>query len=379
MRPGLIKAHVFAALLFSICFLFLLCIYPDSCSAAAKAAVETCLTSVIPALFPILAVSNLCVALGICTLFERFAGGAMRVLFRLPGALSPALVLGFLGGYPVGARTAGAIYQKGLCQKADAEYALSFVNNSGPGFVLGLIGGYLFQSPFLGFFIYLIHLLSAVLTGFILARFRAKKPRARSAGPALQAVSFAPAFISSIKTAFTSVCLISAFILFFSVFLNLLDKIGVLCALSRLLGVFLTPLGFSACDTAALSSGFFEMTSGLLLLRASSSALSVRLTAACVILSFGGLCIHCQTVSCLSDTGLSTRLHFFGKLLQSAFCFLLCPLLCRFLPVSITSAAFSSSGEAPSFTLLLTVCRVSLLALFTLLFIRRLNKSFLRS
>ncbi len=61
----------------------------------------------------------------------------MAPLFRAGGACSSALALGFVGGYPVGARTAIALYENGQCSKTEAERLLAFCNNSGPAFILG--------------------------------------------------------------------------------------------------------------------------------------------------------------------------------------------------------------------------------------------------
>ena len=64
----------------------------------------------VPALFPFLAVSSLLVSLGFGEWVSPHLAGVMGPLFRLPGQASSALLLGLVGGYPIGAKTAADLY-----------------------------------------------------------------------------------------------------------------------------------------------------------------------------------------------------------------------------------------------------------------------------
>ena len=54
----------------------------------------------------------------------------------------PGLHRGLSGG----ARTAIALYENGQCSRAEAERLLAFCNNSGPAFILGVVGTGVFGS-----------------------------------------------------------------------------------------------------------------------------------------------------------------------------------------------------------------------------------------
>ena len=41
----------------------------------------------------------------------------MKPIFNMPGAAAYPLVLGFISGYPIGAKTVCQIYSSGLCTK----------------------------------------------------------------------------------------------------------------------------------------------------------------------------------------------------------------------------------------------------------------------
>mgnify|MGYP007069437717 CR=1 FL=1 len=55
----------------------------------------------------------------------RLLEGLMRPLFHVSGACASAFALGFIGGYPVGAKTAISLYENGMCTKTEAERLLA--------------------------------------------------------------------------------------------------------------------------------------------------------------------------------------------------------------------------------------------------------------
>ena len=123
-----------------LCAVLSLMLWPQEAMEAAREGLQLCYNVIIPSLFPFFVLSALVVDLGLAGYVGRALEGLMRPLFHVPGACASAFVLGFVGGYPVGARTALSLYQKGMCTKTEAERLLSFCNNSGPAFILGWWG-----------------------------------------------------------------------------------------------------------------------------------------------------------------------------------------------------------------------------------------------
>ena len=103
---------------------------------AARQGLSLCANVIVPSLFPFFVLSSLVVELGMAGYLGRALERVMYPLFRVGGPGAGALVLGFIGGYPVGARTAIGLYQSGQCSKAEAERMLAFCNNSGPALSL---------------------------------------------------------------------------------------------------------------------------------------------------------------------------------------------------------------------------------------------------
>lgn len=269
-------------------------------SARAAEAVRTglrlCAQSVIPSLFPFFVLSTLFISLGFARQLGTVLARPARTLFHCGGAGGIAFLLGIIGGYPVGGRTVGELYIQGLCEKKEAEHLLAFCNNSGPAFILGIAGVTLFSSSRVGAWLYLIHVLSAVLSGIALRPRQApplKKPSAAGAP------SFASAFIGAVQSGFSAILNVCGFVIFFLVILSFFS--------------YFTGLH------QGLILGLLELTNGILSLTPDRAGF----LSAAVLLGFGGLSVHCQTAAVLSGTDLSLKYYWLGKLMQAGFSFLL--------------------------------------------------------
>ena len=294
-----------------------LLVYPQESMAAAKAGLSLCFNVIIPSLFPFFVLSSLVVDLGLAGYLGRALEPVMRPLFRVSGPCAAACVLGFIGGYPVGARTAISLYEDGMCTKTEAQRLLAFCNNSGPAFILGVVGAGVFSSSRVGLVLYLAHMLASLLVGLVFRFYRGGETRAepgRRAVP-IQAKRFSAAFTQAVTGSFSSTLNICAFVLFFTVALRLLTLTGAIPALAELLGRALGPLGFDQSWGERLLAGALELTSGVSGL-ASGGTLAGRAAMAGFMLGWAGVSIHCQVLSFLADSGLSPGTYFLGKLLH---------------------------------------------------------------
>ena len=164
-------------------------------------ALALCARSVVPSLFPFLVASSALLALGFGELAAPWLAGLMEPLFRVPGAGSAALVLGLVGGYPIGAKTAADLYRENLVSREEAERLLAFCNNSNPVFLISVLGVGVFGSVRAGVWLWLIHVLSALLTGLVFRGSGKSASRQElTRHPPFQAVSFAEAFTGAVRS-----------------------------------------------------------------------------------------------------------------------------------------------------------------------------------
>ena len=283
-----------AALLFPVFFGAALLFFPDVSAAAAREGVTLCLQTVLPSLFPFFVLSSLLVQSDVPRLLSRAMAGVMYPLFGVSGAGASALILGLLGGYPVGARTVAELYGRGEIGREEAEQLLAFCNNSGPGFFLGVCGTAVFGSARAGMYLYLIHVGAALVTGVLLRR-DLGLPRRKAVSRQRAPFDLAAA----VQGSFAAVGSVSAFVIFFMVLLRLLSLVPALAALPPL-------------PRAALF-GFVEMTNGVNALPATRAGFVL----CAAIMNWGGLSVQAQTCAMLAGSALSTRRCVIGKAVQA--------------------------------------------------------------
>ena len=279
---------------------------PQAAASGALQGLRACAARVIPALLPFFVVSRMLTALPLPT----------------PGRRVDRLFRGLLGGYPAGAAAVTELYRAGALSKAEAERALCFCNNSGPGFFAGLIGAAVLGDVRRGLILYGLHALSALLTGLHLPGSAppAALRTARREKPVLS--SLLP---EAVQGSCAALLQVSGLIVFFSSMLAVLPN--------RL--------------AEALACGALELSSGILLLSGPGAE------AACALLmGWGGLCVHFQAMSLWQTAGLRPHGYFSAKLLHGLLSAVLA--LACFAP---SPAALLSAGALTACALLAPLLR----------------------
>ena len=312
---------------------------PAQAITGAKDGLTLCFNVIVPSLFPFFVLSSLVVDLGLAAYLGRALERVMRPLFRVSGSCAAAVALGFIGGYPVGARTALQLYQQGLCTKTEAERLLSFCNNSGPAFILGVVGAGVFGDSRVGLLLYLTHALASLIVG-LLFRFYGgseggQRPKHTPQAKPIQAVTLPAAFTGAVSRSFQNTLNICAFVIFFAVILQLMSFYGVFGILAQLL----SKMGFQPEWARRLVAGLLELSSGVSSLRGGSQ-FAGRISMAAFMLGWAGLSVHCQVLSFLVDSGLSAKTYLLGKLCHGVIAAALTYCLTRLLPLSAPVSSY---------------------------------------
>lgn len=143
-RQGLAAA---AALAFGVLVLAV----PEAATRGFAGGTALCLQSVLPALFPFFVVCELLTAAPPPAVLLR---PMQRVLGLESAETARALLLSWVGGYAVCARLAGQLYGAGRITRRDAALLQVLGCCSGPGFVIGCVGGALLGNVRLGVVLY---------------------------------------------------------------------------------------------------------------------------------------------------------------------------------------------------------------------------------
>jgi len=303
---------------------------PQEAISGAKDGLSLCCNVILPSLFPFFVLSSLVVDLGLASYLGRALEGLMRPLFRIGGSCAAAVVLGFVGGYPVGAKTALQLYRQGLCTKTEAERLLAFCNNSGPAFILGVVGAGVFGSSRIGLLLYITHAAASLLVGMLFRFYGTGTPSDAAGYPKpIETVTVPAAFTGAVSRSFQSTLNICAFVIFFSVVLRLLSVWGIIPALASLL----SRIGVQPEWAERLTAGFLELSSGVSSL-SKGTGLTGRTSMAAFMLGWAGLSVHCQVLSFLVESGLSAKSYLAGKLCHGLIAAGLTWLVTRFIHIS---------------------------------------------
>ncbi len=286
----------------------------------ATGAVELCLKTVIPSLFPFFILTGILTnsLIGI-----KFPGlGRLGRLCGIPTGAESILLLGLLGGYPVGAKCINDCHKQGALDKLSCERMLGFCSNCGPSFLFGICGS-IFSGAVTPWVIWAIQILSALLTGILLPK---QKSSAAAIAPRRQAT-----IQESLKNSIKIMAEVCGWVIAFRVLIQLADK-WVLWLLPDWLRVLLIGVTELANGCSVLQSITFE---------------PLRFVLCCCIMSFGGLCVFMQTLSATILCGIGMYLP--GKLIQCLLSFplaslALIPLYGHFLTGLIPIVAFSILG-----------------------------------
>lgn len=278
-----------------ICFFVVMtcCILTHSSLSLAYAALglELWYEKMVPVLLPFMILSGTLIRMGLVNSLIRPVQPLFEKIFRLSGPGTYVILMGFLCGFPMGARTIADFRDRQELSVTEGQYLLSFCNNLGPVYFLGFVLPLLHRESILP---YLFGMYGIPLGYGILLRYtvyRRKIPMSQtiftvSAGgtpvmPLLEALD------EAVYAAGRNILQLGGYMIFFNL-LNLLP------------GIFL--------PDGRICAPLLEISGGLSILGDRWPLYTL------LLLPAGGLCCLAQTGSCIRNTGLSLTGYFFHKM-----------------------------------------------------------------
>ncbi len=300
-----LKRRTVIALLIPAAGIGLFLRFPGPAADGVRAGLRLCGSVLIPALFPVSVLSGCLIRMSVPGGASRQTERVMRRLFALPGQAAAPLLLGLLGGFPLGAQLAATACEEGLLTKQEAARLAGLSTNAGPAFLLGAVSAML-GAPRLGALLLAVQLCSAVLTGFLL-RGRSDPLAQIKSRPTNRSASLSTVLPLSISSSAAAMLRLAGAVAFFQSVTACLGAALPLAALPPLLRAGLT--------------GTLELTGGLALLCESAGASALPLAAA--MIGWGGLCVHLQAAQALSAAGIPMGPYLRHKAVQAGVSLLL--------------------------------------------------------
>lgn len=289
-----------------ICFFVVMtcCILTHSSLSLAYAALGLGLwyEKMVPVLLPFMILSGTLIRMGQVDGLIRPAKPLFGRIFRLSGPGIYVILMGFLCGFPMGARTIADFRDRRDLSVEEGQYLLAFCNNLGPvyflGFVLpllqrklvfpyvfGMYGIPLLYGIFLRYSVYRNHIPEK--TAGSLNADNTVKMSESACQATVSAMSIPDALDEAITAAGRNILQLGGYMVFFNL-LNLLPRL-------------LVPDSFRYAP-------LLEISGGLKLLGSRFPLYTL------LLLPFGGLSCIAQTGSCIRNTGLSLRVYVIHKL-----------------------------------------------------------------
>ncbi len=315
------KTKILIALI-SFFLLFALFLFGEGFSSGIRKGLYSCSNIIIPSLFPFMVASSLAACGDLPKYAKKLISFPVKKLFNLPPECFTAIFLGLIGGYPVGAKTASALYSSGKISSSEAEKLILFCVNSGAGFAINALGSGILYSRQSGKLIFISGCIASLITGVIASSLRSKEafilPRHE------ESLSFSVSIVDSVVSGATSILYVCGFV----------------CVFSGISEIILS-LNINENIKSAIIC-LTEVTCGC-----SLYAKSISLPAVSAITSFGGLCVHLQVFAVCKDFQPSASKFYLFRLMHSVFSALICKILLFFFPVANEVFLSFSQNAAP--------------------------------
>jgi len=322
--------------------LLLMMLFPGAYLESALRGLEIWWDVLFPSLFPFFIISEIMLGFGVVHLFGTLLDPLMKPLFRIPGSGGFVAAMGYVSGYPIGAKLTAKLWEQNMVTRDEGERLVAFTTSSDPIFLIGAVSVGFFHDPKLAVILAISHYGGGFLIG-LLMRFHGsrhslpaasgksaqnakdRRSRIRRAFAAMHHArmedgrSLGEMMRQAVESSLKLIIVVGGLVVFFSVFLELLTQAGVMRSLYRVLEHLLRIGGFPASLSEALVGGLFEVTLGARSAgeAAASIPLPFKAAAAAFILSWGGLSVHAQIASILHATNLRYLPFMFARLIHA--------------------------------------------------------------
>ena len=320
------KKIIIPLILLTLVFLFVS--FPSICINSAREGLLLWFHKVLPSLLPFMIVINIFVNLDSVKNASHLLTPFTNKLWNLPGVSFLVFILSLLSGYPMGARIIKELLSSGVLSKSEAEKTLCFSNNCGLIFIVATVGITLFNNISIGYYLLIVHILSAFIISLIW------RPITLSDSSTIQACcessnshyskkSLVSLFNESVTLSVDTITYVGGYIIFFSVISNLITKTPLF---NNLFSIY-SPSSQLLISGAV--SGSLELSNGVNALSQVNLFYSLPIISA--VFSFGGICVYCQTLHILSGSNLLLTPYLISKIIQSIISFILAIILSPYL------------------------------------------------
>lgn len=325
----------YLSFIFVIFCTFLIFHFPDKVKSGVNEGLAICADTIIPSLFPFMTLSSYIIKSEI-TGQGKCGYRLSQILFRQPQAALSCIIISMIGGFPVGIRSVSELYENGRLTEEQSQRLCLFCINPGPAFVITALGENMLGNRKAGVIIYASLCISALLCGIFSSFVGEKCEITESRNPSDKSgASLSASVTNSVQSVF-SIC---GWIVLFSAFTGYLTSIFK----GEYLNIFISAV---------------EITKGCVLLRGKTPLYIIT-----ALISFGGLCVHCQILGYLKKVKIKYIHFLISRILSGVLSGIICYMLLLFFPVELdvfadcdNTIGFSFSFSYSAFFIFIFMC-----------------------
>ena len=305
---------------FVVFLLALLLISPTVSFEYMRGSLKLCVQSLVPSLFPFMIISDFLISSDTGKILKALFARPLGLIFGTSREGAFAVLLGFLCGFPIGAKSALKLYEENKISHTELLHIMSFCNIPSPAFVCGAVG-LLFQSSRLGVILFISLILSSLILG-IAGRFIYKYDR--------KAVPLSPknsdavtAFTGAVSSSASVMLTVCGYVVFFSVLIGYATRLCDMIGAPKIIPVIL--------------SGVLEISNGMSCAAGLGDQAAPLLAA--FFAGFSGLSVIFQIISLDRGRHIRKKAFVIQKLLQGVICLIISFVLFKLFPVTVTPSA----------------------------------------
>ena len=286
----------FLFLLFASGFFFIMLIFPKETLQGASNGLLLWFQIIMPTLLPFIISSNLLINTNCVYYISKILKPFVQRIFHISDYSCYAVLVGFLCGYPMGAKVIADLIKGGYISRTEGQYLLSFCNNTSPMFIISFI---ILQS--FGDSKYMLPSLCILYAAPILCSFLFRyyycigSATQKSILPSVPKIVFDFTILDNcIMNGFETITKVGGYIMLFSILFTLGNKTS---------AGFLLPL--------------LEITNGITFLTNTNLSFSWLYVFTLTFTAFGGLCAVAQSYSVIQGSGLKIFPYITQKLITA--------------------------------------------------------------
>lgn len=295
---------IFNLLVFIICAIAIIA-YQSIIRKSMDYAIKLCLSSIIPAIFPFMILSDYA-SHSFTIQNDGKIANYFRKLFSINGIGVIPFFIGNICGFPLGAQIAKRLYNIRYINQEEYERLLPLCSNPSLAFVISGVGCGMRGSISEGVMLYVVTIASTIISGIIWKADCSASDFKGNLGNNVFSLS------SSIKSSAKSCIYVSAYVTFFSIIVGWIEHINLPQWISLLIVSFLE----------------IGNASSLISEKVVNQHISLSLTA--FTLGFSGISVYMQSL-CFSPEGVQNKYYVKIKLTEGAIAFILTYVLSFFI------------------------------------------------